>query len=306
MSGNPELGSRKRGLLPPGRVRLAVTLSALAATSCVGQASGQSTQPSIDRFALDKPPAAHEELHRELREISGLALSTDGRLFAQYDERAFVYELDPMSGRTILRFRLGANGIRGDFEGIAFAQDRLFLVRSDGALFEFPVGEADQRVEHRRIRTRFRDRCEVEGLAYDHETHALLMACKTPGRRELEGHLVVFAYSLSEMALEEVPRVKVPFSEIEGVGPEGKLEPSGIEVDPLSGNWYILASAQGVLVELSSAGRVIASRKLSRTVHRQPEGITFASDGALLIGDEGRSGAGTLTRYAPLPGRGQE
>ena len=123
------------------------------------------------------------------------------------------------------------------------------------------------------------------------------MVCKTSRRPDLEGHLVVFAFSLDEMALEEEPRIRVPFERIDGVGREGVVEPSGIEIDPVTGRWYIVASAQRVLLELSSAGRVLASRQLSRAFHRQPEGITFGPDGSLFIGDEGNPGAARISAY---------
>ena len=206
-------------------------MAAAAAAFTVGagpsRALGQGTDISIDRFGLDEPPALHEELPPELLEISGLAFSGEGRLFAHQDERGFVYELDPRSGQALLRFRLGSSGIRGDFEGIAIAGYRFFLVESDGSLVEFGVGGADERVEYRRVRTGFGNRCEVEGLAFDAATNALLMVCKTSRRPDLEGHLVVFAFSLDEMALEsDAAPVEAPSStESESATPEFESSP---------------------------------------------------------------------------------
>ncbi len=287
-----------------GRLKMVAVGTVFVIGASPGCAAGQDDGRSIDQFRLERPPTLHEELPPELVEISGLALSDDGRLFAHGDERAFVYEIDPRSGQALLRFRLGRNGLRGDFEGIAIAGDRFFLVESDGSLIEFGIGEADEQVEYRRIRTRFRNRCEVEGLAFDATTNALLMVCKTPRRRSLEDHLVVFAFSLEEMALEEEERVRVPIGQFgePAAGGDRVIEPSGIEINPLTGRWFIVASAQGIVLELTREGRPIGSRELSPDFHRQPEGITFGPEGELFIGDEGDGEAATISKYVlPSP-----
>ena len=255
------------------------------------------TSAHIDRYDLDAPPDFHVSLPEELTEISGLAFSSDGRLFAHADERAFVYELDPDSGEALSRFYLGRQGVQGDFEGIAIAGGRHFLVSSAGDLFEFRPGQPNQSVEYGRLDTGFDDRCEVEGLAFDGRTNALLLACKTPRRRDLEDHLVVFGYSLVTMSLEEEPRVYVPVSGL-GLGGED-LNPSGIEVEPMTGHLVIVASQQRLLVELSRGGTVLALRELPRRFHRQSEGITFRPDGALLIADEGDGEDATISAYLP-------
>ena len=88
-------------------------------------------------------------LPRSWREISGLATTPDGRVFAHNDERAAVFEIDPESGAIEKAFYVGFSGIPGDFEGIAVAGERFFLLSSSGQLVEFREGEAGSTVRYR-------------------------------------------------------------------------------------------------------------------------------------------------------------
>jgi hypothetical protein len=52
-----------------------------------------------------------------------------------------------------------------------------------------------------------------------------------------------------------------------------------------------------VIAEFTPAGAVVATRQLHRRLHRQPEGIAFLGDSAVLISDEGGEGRATLSLY---------
>lgn len=273
-------------------------LTALSALLTPCRAAGQGADLLLDRYRFDQAPDLQVDLPEELDEISGLAVSPAGRLFAHQDERAFVYELEVATGRVLSRFRLGRNGVRGDFEGIAIAGDRFFLVQSRGDLYEFSEGEPDARVEYDEPRVRFGNRCEVEGLAFDPAANALLLACKTPRRRDLRGQLSVFAYSLDRNALDEAPRVLMPLDRIPGLEDE-ELSPSGIEVDRETGHMLLVASRQRLLLELSREGEVLATQALPEEFHRQPEGIALGSDGTLFVSDEAAGETPTLSAYVP-------
>ena len=82
-------------------------------------------------------------LPREMREVSGLALTSDGRLLAHGDERGRVYVIDPRGGALLKSFGIGNRDAdaSADFEGITVAQGRIFMVASNGMLYEFAEGE---------------------------------------------------------------------------------------------------------------------------------------------------------------------
>jgi uncharacterized protein YjiK len=142
----------------------------------------------------------------------------------------------------------------------------------------------------------------VEGLAYDPDTRALLLPCKTPLARKLRGQVTVYAFSLASMRLEKRPRFAIPLAAIARVA-GGAFHPSSIERSPRTGSFFLLSAQEPALVELSAAGAVLGGQRLSRAAHPQAEGVTFTRDQTLIISDEARAGPATLTLYpaAALP-----
>lgn len=253
------------------------------------------TAAALERYDLGR--AERVRLPHGLREVSGLASDAGGRLFAHDDEIALIHELDPSDGSVLKRFSVGRRrAARGDFEGIAIAGTRFVLVTSAGTLLTFSEGDDGAGVDYEIHRTGLGDRCAIEGLAYDATTDALLLPCKTPTRRALRGHLVVFSVPLSTFSPRADPRVLVSPAELREAGLENGFRPSAIEVDPATGH-LVLASAHDGLLELSPDGRVLETLRLGPE-HRQAEGLTFGPDGSLWIADEGTR-AGTLTHYRP-------
>src|SRR4051812_7733773 len=70
---------------------------------------------SADNGKDKSKPVAMWIMPPELREISGLALTADGRVVTHDDEVAKVYFIDPRRGILLKQFTLGT-GLRGDFE----------------------------------------------------------------------------------------------------------------------------------------------------------------------------------------------
>ncbi len=234
-----------------------------------------------------------------LLEVSGLATTPEGRLFAHNDERAVVYQIDPRNGALIKAFSVGFPPVSGDFEGMAIAGDRFFLATSGGELLEFREGGSGTTVDFRVHDTGLGTRCETEGLAFDPVDRALLMPCKTPRTPELENHLVVFSVPLSSMKPDLMPRIFLPLADLDANGLGKKFHPSAIEVHPETGSLLLVAAREEALVEVTRYGEILATRELKRKRHPQPEGLAFLSGGVLVMADEGQAGPGTLTRYAP-------
>jgi uncharacterized protein YjiK len=235
-------------------------------------------------------------LPRELREVSGLTLDAEGRLFAHADEAAIVFELDYRAGRAVRRFTLGDPPRPGDFEGIAWAGDRLFLVTSDGDLLEAEAAADGGHADYRLHRTGLGRRCEIEGLDYDDERRLLLMACKTAREKGLKQRLAVLAWSLDSLAAAPEHDIVTPLSGTGGT----RMNPSGLTRSPGNGHLILTAARQHALIELSADGSVVRSFELPRRdEHPQMEGIALTPAGDLLIADEGQGKRGRLSVYQP-------
>ena len=130
-------------------------------------ACGAADQDSPEPGAQTQDSFKQWKLPGRLREISGLALTPDERLFAVTDESAIVYELDYSEGRVIKSFAFGNPTVRADFEGIAVLGDTIWLMTSDGLLFGAEEGPDERSVRYRKFDTGHGDYCELEGLAQD-------------------------------------------------------------------------------------------------------------------------------------------
>jgi uncharacterized protein YjiK len=285
-------------------VHTAVAAATLFLLLCSGvtPASARQARSALATYDFEVKDPVQYELGKALEEISGLAIDASGRIFAHQDERAVVFELDPRSGRTIRTFRLGSNGVRGDFEGIAIAGERMYLISSEGTLVSFAAGADGRSVEYERIDTGAKKFCrEVEGLDYDVSTRSLLIACKFTQGKELHNRLVILGFSLRTRQLEPSPRLSIPLSALAPFGLDDELNPSGIAIHPTTGTLFVIAARENMIVELDRSGRVLGGAKLRGKVHHQPEGIAFGADGTLYIADEGRSDRATLTVYPSSP-----
>jgi len=259
-----------------------VTLFAASASSA--PLFGQS-DPTLDRSALARyslaEPAADWRLPGRLREISGLALTSDGRLFAHDDERAIVYQVDYSEGGLVKAWALGDPPARADFEGIAVAGDRVWLVTSDGRLYEAGEGQDDDRVLYNTYETGVGRSCEVEGLEFEPRDETLLLVCKTHRVGQLQDVIAIYRWSIAERALVEPP-ILVRRAEIdrrrgvEGRSDRAGFNPSGIARDPATQNYFLVAARQGLLAEIQPDGTVVAVQRLGLRLHPQAEGIAVA------------------------------
>ena len=254
---------------------------------------------SLESYGLKVETAKHWKLPRRLQEISGLAMTMDNRLLAHSDEKGVIYEIDYRNGVIVKAFQLAdiANPVADDFEGIATVDDQVYLVTSSGRLYECSEGAAGESVLFNIYATGVGRDCEIEGLAYDASQRALLLMCKGSRRADLKEQLVIYHWSTDEKQLSEDAHTVIPVIEFSRHIGGKKFQPSGIERHPVSGNYFVVAAHQRAIAEITPGGQVVAAKQFPAQWHRQPEGITFAADGALIIADEGAGKKARLTLY---------
>ena len=280
-----------------------LALALTGAATSLPRASGQDAPTLPERYDLRHPDARFELPHR-LDEVSGLAFSEDGRLYAHEDESGTVYTIDPRTGAVDDGFAIGPGhrAVRDDFEGIAVAGERIFLVSSRGFLYEFRSTATGEVTPARLTDTGLGRGCEVEGLTYDPSTRSLLLACKTvaPHPDEIRIHRLPL-----DPQAPVPPPLRVPFRRLQPFGLERGLHPSGIDVDPTTGSFVLVAAREEALVEISRDGRVLSVFGLGHG-HPQAEGVAFGPDGRLYVSDEAHGRRAHLTVYAPVHASGGE
>lgn len=272
-------------------LRLLTAAIMLCACAPAANTSAQAQTPPGSLFAA--APDRQSRLPAELREISGLALSPDGRLFAHDDERAAIYELDTSSGRIVKTFTLG-EGETGDFEGLAITPSGDFwMTTSQGRLFKFREGANGARVPFERFDTALRNVCEIEGLAYLAAEESLILACKRNEARDMRDTVSLHAWRIG--AAQAQPWRQWPEATIAGAAGVEHFRPSSLDIDPATGRLLLLSARDGALAELEG-DRIVSARAL-RSEHIQAEGVAVLSDGSLAISDEGGEGFALLSIY---------
>jgi uncharacterized protein YjiK len=242
-------------------------------------------------------PVGRWLLGPELTEISGLALTPDGRLFAHGDEAARVFEIDYRRGTVVKQFWVGEDALREDFEGITYAGNRFFMVTSKGVLYEFTEGADGERVEFQLHDTRLGKECEFEGVAFDSTANTLLMPCKNVGKKSQQGNLIIYRYRLgSDSGGTSTSELSIPMSQAVGNNGWKQVRPTDISIDPWTGNYVLVAAQEKGILQVTPAGVVVFSRPLAGS-HPQAEGLAITRDSILIVGDEGTGQPGAITLY---------
>lgn len=254
----------------------------------------QQTETFLSSYDFDDR-LSRFDLPGRLDEISGIAFTADGRLFAHDDERARVYEIDPATGEVGKRFDLGEGELRDDFEDIAIVGDRFFLVSSKGWLYEFREGADRENVPYRVTEPGVGANCEVEGLDYDPGDDALVIACKvaTPDRSVIVVHRLPILPDSPRL-----PTIRVPKASLVPFGLDAEFAPSAILVTP-QGTWLLASAQTESLVEIDPDKGVIAAVALRKGRHPQPEGLALGADGLLYVSDEKNGQDARISVYAP-------
>jgi uncharacterized protein YjiK len=259
----------------------------------------------------DKEAKVSVKLPKKLQELSGLAMTSDGRLFGHNDEQADIFQIDYSDGSIIKSFSLGDKPLKKDFEGVAIANEMFYLVTSSGELYEFMEGKDGDSVPYKKYKTELSSKNDVEGLCYDPVNNSLLLACKGSPGKKYEGNRAVYSFSLSDKKLKKKPWFLISIEAVnkfqksdftQKLGEfflvsENSFAPSGIERHPSVNSFYILSNHGRMIVQISEKGDINGVINLDKKHHNQPEGITFSPELTLIIGDEGGSGKAKITQY---------
>lgn len=231
-------------------------------------------------------PAETYTLPNELKEVSGLTYFKENKLLCVQDEEAVVYVYDTKKKKVTQDFGFGGYG---DFEGIEYVNDEVYVLESNGNLFRF-VPESTQ---IGRTKTDLPKPTEVEGLGYDPKTKRLLIAVKNGNQ---SSDKTVYSFDLLNRAVFKDMSLNDEQLRAAGIDPK-TYKPSGIAVHPITGEWYILTSAGKRLLITSRRAKIIYSEPLDPKLFRQPEGICFTPNGDLYIASEGAGKKGYILKF---------
>ena len=235
------------------------------------------------------------KLNKSLKEVSGLALLNDKELLTHNDEEGIVYTLKITNFEMTGKLKIGDEKVQKDFEGIAFVNNSVYMVTSNGVIFKFNHLTKNEFADFEMFKTSLKIENDVEGLCYDKTTNSLLLACKNePGMGNANSR-AIYTFNLKKMSLERSPRFVISLKELMQKFGFKDFAPSGIEKNPVNGNIFVISSNPPSVIELNPQGKILAATRLNPKVNPQPEGITFLQDGTMLISDEGQKKSGTIS-----------
>ena len=236
---------------------------------------------------LELPPA--------LREISGLCYTQSGALLAVNDEEGIVYtiSLKTKSTQEVLNW-----ADKGDFEGLAEAGRSLWVLESPGKLIELRNWTGRFSVHtHSRLLPKG---AEWEGLT-SFSANTLVAAQKNNSthqpqlwRVQTKGPKAQLYLTLSQtevssaINMNKLEKFSFHLAQLLGMAGGRPVQPSGLARHPLNKDLYVLSAKAGLLLVYSGQGKLKSTISLPKSLFLQPEAITFAPDGTLYIGNEGK------------------
>jgi hypothetical protein len=244
-------------------------------------------------------PVAMWYLPSELKEISGLALTKDGRLLTHDDNVGRIYVVDPKTGIVLKEFTLGI-GLQGDFESIAVAKDEIFLLNSNGVLYRFREGANGAGVPFTFVDLRLGHECEFESMAYEADSSWLVMPCKGSTGKKMKDALVIYRWRLEGADSNRLSMMMIPLADITSRTGWKGFHPTDMTIDPETGNYVLISSHEDGLVVMTPAGVVERAEKLPGE-HGQPEGVAITNDRILIVSDEAKKRPASITLYRWRP-----
>lgn len=254
--------------------------------SCAGQDARYKNKPlhydihHPETFAM---PAA-------LLEVSGIAFlpGVDSTVYAEQDEEGKLFWLKP--GHEDLQSL--PFGPKGDYEDISIGNSNFFILRSDGAIFSFPLQEVHKKaIEHVKEWKKILPKSEYEGMYFLQHENALYILSKTDGESKKTAFTNVYKIPLdirgNPGAITRtlaIPQHRI--ADLAGI-PKIKFHPSALAYNQQEKRWYILSSVNKMLVIADTSMQPLQVYRLHPAQYLQPEGISFDSKGNLWLSSEG-------------------
>ena len=285
----------------------------LLLTSC-GSNHTSILEHRITEYNFSKPVVSYF-LPDSLDEISGITFMNDTQIACIHDERGTLYIFDIVKDTFVNEIPLVKEG---DYEDLAIADGKLYILNSKGNLLAITNYLDSTTAIVEKVKTSLKKDNDTEGLVYDRRLNSLLVASKKSSGKEMKGKKGVYAYSLATGETSLTPYISIDIKELKdsmsdgllwdatikvadffsGSGDGSLFQPAGIAIHPFSGDYYILSSANRLLLVVSPQLKWKHLVALPTRYFYQPEGITFAPNGDLYICTEkGKRTKAAIIKY---------
>jgi len=239
----------------------------------------ESSFKSPDGYNLNKPYLI--KLPVELDEISGVAFyPKDSSVFAINDEFGFLYKIPLAPHKPIRKWKFSNEG---DYEDLALVDQVFYVLQSNGNITSFTFDSSNTVLKASQAFPLQGNEFEI--LYYNPHQFKLVMMCKDC-EEDKKRALTTFYYNLLTKSFDDSSSVDV--KSIAGMIGEKKLKfkPSAAAIHPVTDELFIISAINRLLVIADRNGHPKEVYRIDARLFKQPEGITFTSEGDLIISNE--------------------
>ncbi|HET6558965.1 MAG TPA: SdiA-regulated domain-containing protein [Prolixibacteraceae bacterium] len=248
-----------------------------------------------------------------LHEISGLTYVDSTTFACIQDEKGILFIYDWKQNEIEKQYTFH---IDGDYEGIARIGKTMYVLRSDGTLFEISDYESGSfKLDSFATGIPANNN---EGLCYDPDNNRLLIACKGKIDKgpELKDKRVIYSFDLLSKTMSTEPVFDFDLQTIKAFAQHQKVnlpakskkkgkrsEPvikfmtSDIGIHPLTKKLFLLSASDHLLFIFTMNGDIEHIEQLDPQLFNKAEGITFLPSGDMLITNEGQDERPTLLQF---------
>ena len=244
-------------------------------------------------YDLNKPLVL--KLGDALSEISGISFyPKDSSIFAISDDNGSLYKISLSKNIFTSQWKFDKPH---DYEDVVLHDSTFYILVSNGNIDAINFSAKGDTIFRRKIKFPKADikKNEFESLYYDEQYNGLIMICKNC---EADKKSFVSAWNFNPETDTYLPAdFSIDARSVaKKMGEEKiKLKPSAATINPLTGDVWVLASSNQLLVVTDRKGNIKEACTLDPLIYRQPEGIAFTPWGDLLISNEAGDKYGTST-----------
>jgi uncharacterized protein YjiK len=263
---------------------LAVCLIMISSTSCKNENKYSSP------FGYDLKKGEKFNMPSSLLEISGIALKdgSSDTIYSVQDEdgKVFKQKWDVKKQKNV-KF-----SSKGDFEDLTIIKDKIIALKSNGTFYVFSLNETNKKetkevVEFKKLIPK----AEYESIYADQVTENVYVVCKNCPQDKKNDQVTGYQlkFNAEQGTLDSAGTFVVNLKPLPQLNRKLKasLNPSAMAKNLLTNEWYILSTANKLLVITDLNWKIKAAHKLNSSVFNQPEGIAFDKQNNLFISNEG-------------------
>jgi len=232
-------------------------------------------------------------LPESLKEISGIVPGT-----------VFIYDIEKNKIKRKIIFH-----DKGDFEDLAVVNNKMYVLRSDGELFQLASMDFEY-TKAKAIKSKVPAE-DNEGLCYDPISDKLLIGCKSDIKKDkYKDERAIYSFDYKTQILSTKPFLVIDPKVIRKYVAENKINSgknhnnnhidfriSAIGIHPISKKIYVVCASDYLLCVFNRQGVPESIELLDHHLFNQTEGIAFLPNGDMILSNEGGNSKSTILRF---------